>query len=147
MIAKQKKALREHYRQVRDALLPDERLAQSQEICTQIMQTELYAQAQSVLLYAAQGSEIDLSTLARDAWEKGKTVAYPRCLDGQGHMAFYTVDAPERLVPGKFSIPEPDEHHGVFWSDKRHSQITLQFSKTLAAPYRVEVQAWDHTPL
>ena len=110
MIAKQKKALREHYRQVRDALLPDERLAQSQEICTRIMQTELYAQAQSVLLYAAQGSEIDLSTLARDAWEKGKTVAYPRCLDGQGHMAFYTVDAPERLVPGKFSIPEPDEH-------------------------------------
>lgn len=45
------------------------------------------------------------------------------------------------------NIPEAGEKHGVFWSDKRHSQVTLQFSQTLAAPYRVEVQAWDHTPL
>lgn len=110
MIAKQKRALREHYRHVRDALSPEERLVQSREICMQISQTEAYAQAQSVLLYAALGSEIDLSLLAHDAWQKGKTVAYPRCFDGQGHMAFYVVDAPEQLVPGRYSIPEPDEH-------------------------------------
>ncbi len=90
-------------------MTPAQRAAQSREICAQILQSPMYQSASCVLLYAAKDEEIDLSCVAADAWEQGKTVAYPRCLDKAGHMAFYVVDTPERLVEGSFSIPEPSE--------------------------------------
>ena len=88
-------------------MLQEERAAQSREICTQILQSPVYQGVSCVLLYAATEHEIDLSAVARDAWEKGKTVAYPRCLDKAGHMAFFVVDSPARLEKGSFGIPEP----------------------------------------
>lgn len=87
----------------------EERAAQSREICARILQSPLYADAACVLLYAATGEEIDLGAVAADAWAKGKTVAYPRCLDKAGHLAFFVVDTPVRLVEGSFGIPEPSE--------------------------------------
>lgn len=107
MIKQDKSELRAHYRCMRDGILPEERAWQAREICELILSSEAYARAQSVLLYAAIGSEIDLSPVAHDAWEKGKTVAYPRCDDREGRMTFFAVQAPEQLVSGSFGIPEP----------------------------------------
>jgi 5-formyltetrahydrofolate cyclo-ligase len=104
-----KKELRAAYKAARADMTGEERAVQTREICTQILQSPMYADAPCVLLYAAMGDEIDLGAVAHDAWEKGKTVAYPRCLDKTGHMAFFVVDTPERLVEGSFSIPEPSE--------------------------------------
>lgn len=108
MTQQTKKELRAHYRSVREHISAAQREQESLAICEQILQSELYAASDSVLLYAALGEEIDLGALARDAWEQGKTVAYPRCLDREGHMDFFVVDSPERLVKGSFSILEPD---------------------------------------
>ena len=104
-----KKELRAAFKAARADMLPEDRAVQTREICAQILQSPLYADASCVLLYAATGDEIDLSTVAHDAWAKGKTVAYPRCLDRAGHMAFFVVDAPARLTEGSFGIPEPSE--------------------------------------
>lgn len=104
-----KKELREHYRAARADMQPEQRAAQAQEICAHILQSAMYQNASCVLLYAAKGEEIDLSAVAADAWATGKTVAYPRCLDKSGDMAFFVVDSPTRLVKGSFGIPEPSE--------------------------------------
>lgn len=104
-----KQELRAHYRAARANLTPEQRAAQSDAICAQILQSEAYAFASCVLLYAAQEHEVDLSAVAADAWKHGKTVAYPKCLDKMGSMAFFVVDTPERLVPGSFGIDEPSE--------------------------------------
>lgn len=104
-----KKELRAYYRAARAGLTPAQRAAQSSAICAQILQSEAYASASCVLLYAAQEHEIDLSALAAAAWANGKTVAYPKCLDKMGSMAFYVVDSPERLVSGSYGIAEPSE--------------------------------------
>ena len=104
-----KQELRAHYRAARAALTPEQRAAQSGAICAQILQSEAYASASCVLLYAAQEHEIDLSALALDAWANGKIVAYPKCLDNMGSMGFFVVDSPEQLQPGSFGIPEPCE--------------------------------------
>ena len=109
MIKEQKKALRAHFRAVRASITPENRAEECREICARILQSDAYMEANSLLVYAALGDEIDLSAVSHDAWRQGKTVAYPRCLDREGRMSFFTVDSPERLIPGSFGIPEPDD--------------------------------------
>ncbi|MBQ5792671.1 MAG: 5-formyltetrahydrofolate cyclo-ligase [Clostridia bacterium] len=104
-----KKELRAAFKAARADMLQEERAAQSREICTQILQSPMYADAACVLLYAATDEEIDLGAVAEDARARGKTVAYPRCLDKAGHMAFFVVDTPARLIEGSFGILEPSE--------------------------------------
>ena len=102
-----KKQLRAHYRAARADMLPEQRDAQTREICAHILQSPMYRAASCVLLYAATEGEIDLSCVAADAWERGKVVAYPRCLDKAGNMAFFAVESPEQLEKGSFGILEP----------------------------------------
>lgn len=101
--------LRAHFRAARADMTPEGRAAECREICARILESDAYAAADVLLLYAALGDEIDLLAIAHDAWRRGKTVAYPRCLDKDGHMAFFTVDSPERLRSASFGIPEPDD--------------------------------------
>ncbi len=104
-----KKELRAAYKSARAELTSAQREMQSLKICAHILQSSMYTEASCVLLFAARENEIDLSAVAADAWMQGKTVAYPRCLDKAGHMAFFVVDTPERLVEGYYGIPEPSE--------------------------------------
>ena len=104
-----KNTLRAAYKAARADMTPEERAVQTREICARILQSPMYVDASCVLLYAATGDEIDLGAVASDAWEQGKTVAYPRCLDRAGSMAFFVVDNPSRLIEGSFGIPEPNE--------------------------------------
>ena len=107
MNATDKRALRAQYRALRNQLTPAQRREETASICAQILRSRAYARADAVLLYAAQGSEIDLSAVAADAWVSGKAVAYPRCLDRSGRMAFFAVTSPAQLVEGTFGILEP----------------------------------------
>ena len=104
-----KNTLRAAFKAARADMTPEERAVQTREICARILQSPMYVDASCVLLYAATGDEIDLCAVASDAWEQGKTVAYPRCLDRAGSMAFFVVDNPSRLIEGSFGIPEPNE--------------------------------------
>ncbi len=108
MIDTKKRELRARFANLRDGMTPEQRAEQNARICAQILASDAYTQSDCVLLYAARGSELDLSAVAADAWQKGKVVAYPRCLDKSGRMAFFAVDAPERLTRGSFGILEPD---------------------------------------
>ena len=89
----------------RDALDADERAEKSRALCRALETLEELRGAKTVLGYAAVGSECDLGALyaALRAW--GAAVAFP--VTGEdGRMEAYVPDG--ALVPGRFSIPEPD---------------------------------------
>ncbi len=63
--------------------------------------------ADTVMVFYGTGREPDTAPLIRALLDRGKRVALPVCLPHRGMEARQVVD-PERLVPNRFGIPEPD---------------------------------------
>ena len=61
--------------------------------------------AQTILLYAAFGSEADLSALAEKAQAQGKTLAYPVC--GEAYSLTAAVPGPDGWEMGQYGIRTP----------------------------------------
>lgn len=89
----------------RDALPGREE--RSRAIQRQVLALPEYRRARRLLLYLSQGSEVDTWPLLDRALAQGRAVYAPRCLDGQGNMAFYRVFSREDLAPGRFGLLEP----------------------------------------
>ena len=89
----------------RDALLGREE--RSRAIRRQVLALPEYRRARRLLLYLSQGSEVDTWPLLDRALAQGRAVYAPRCLDGQGNMAFFRVFSREELAPGRFGLWEP----------------------------------------
>ena len=104
-ITGEKAALRKELLARRNSL-PD-REEKSRAIRRAVLALEAWAAAGTILLYLSAGSEPDTWDLLDQAWKQGKAVCAPRCLDGQGRMAFYRMPSPEALVPGRFGLWEP----------------------------------------
>lgn len=102
-----KSALRKRYRQIRGSLA-DEIARLSERICEKCASIPEFLSADTVLLYASKGSEVDLSSLFYKAREMGKTVCYPRCT-GEREMKFFRVDDLSELSEGAYKILEPSE--------------------------------------
>ncbi|MBR6677091.1 MAG: hypothetical protein IKL24_07165, partial [Clostridia bacterium] len=101
-----KKELRLTLRAQRDGIEADKRRAFSELICKSCLSLPEYTSAKVVLLYFPTGSEADLSLLAEDALQSGKTVAYPR-VEGKGMMTFFSITSLSMLEKGYFGIMEP----------------------------------------
>ena len=89
----------------RDALCAKPRAAASAEICRLLAELPELREARRVLGYAAVGSECDLSALYETLSARAVCFAFPVC-GADGRMEAF-IPAGE-LVPGRFSIPEPD---------------------------------------
>lgn len=100
-----KSTLRKKYKVIRESLF-EKAPEYSLEICKACATLEEFRGADTVLLYFAKGSEVDLSTLAAQAFDMGKCVAYPRCLK-DGEMTFHKISSFEELKKGAFGIMEP----------------------------------------
>ena len=103
-----KKELRRALRAKRDGMEAKKRRALSDRIAENCLSLPEYANARTVLLYFAKGSEADLSRLAEDALKNGKAVGYPR-VEGDGQMTFYRVSSLSQLEKGSFGIMEPEK--------------------------------------
>ncbi|MGI6254006.1 MAG: 5-formyltetrahydrofolate cyclo-ligase [Acutalibacter sp.] len=101
-----KSALRKELAARRNAL-PD-RAAKSRAIQDHVRALPGYLRAEKLLLYLSMGSEVDTWGIFQSALSCGKAVYAPRCLDGEGHMAFYRVKSREELKQGRFGLWEPD---------------------------------------
>lgn len=100
-----KQALRQHYRQVRQALGAETRLEASRVICARIEDWPVFQDAETVLTYMPMKSEVDLLPLLerfpRKQW------VLPRILPGEARqMAFHRYD-PQRLIRHAFGMAEP----------------------------------------
>jgi len=108
----QKDKLRKSYIEKRKQIPHDEKLALDARLCERFMSLVTYRYADTVLLYAPKGSEIDVMPIAVNALESGRSVAFPRCKDtedGIHHMDFHIVTSLDQLEPGAYGIREPME--------------------------------------
>ena len=103
-----KAAHREAARLVRDSMPAEQRAAASEAICRRIAGMASFGLCDTILCYAAIGTEVDPTALAKEALSRGKTVAFPVCAEESGVMEFYAVDSLDELsASGKYSIPTP----------------------------------------
>ena len=76
-------------------------------IIKRIAASEIFKNAQELLLYAPIGTEINLLPLARAAQMQGKRIAFPRCDTATNTLRFYYLQPNARLCAGAYGIPEP----------------------------------------
>lgn len=104
-ISSEKKELRRLALGRRDALGARERAGASLAICRLLAALPELSGVKTVLGYAAVGSECSLAALYETLAARGVTLAFPVAGPGGGMEAFVPAGP---LVPGRFSIPEPD---------------------------------------
>ena len=101
-VSEAKQTQRKAGRAARKALGPEERKAANAALCAFLWQLAAVQNAQTILLYAAFGSEADLSALAEKAQAQGKTLAYPVC--GEAYSLTAAVPGPDGWEMGQYGI-------------------------------------------
>ena len=104
-VSEAKQTQRKAGRAARKALGPEERKAANAALCAFLWQLATVQNAQTILLYAAVGSEADLSALAEKAQAQGKTLAYPVC--GEAYSLTAAVPGPDGWETGLYGIRTP----------------------------------------
>ena len=104
-VSEAKQTQRKAGRAARKALGPEERKAANAALCASLWQLAAVQNAQTILLYAAFGSEADLSALAEKAQTQGKTLAYPVC--GEAYSLTAAVPGPDGWEMGQYGIRTP----------------------------------------
>lgn len=99
---------RDAARLLRDAMPAEQRAACSAAIARRVIAMASFGLCDTILCYAAVGSEVDVSAIAEAALGRGKRVAFPVCSAEKGEMEFYAVTSLSELTEkNRFSIPEP----------------------------------------
>ena len=104
--AERKKVLRARALERRLAKSEGTRRQDSRAVCALVTDSDIFAGADCVLLYAPVRGEMDLTPLAGTALLRGITVGYPY-VSGDGRMAYRAVKDSETLTPGAYGIPAP----------------------------------------
>ena len=76
-------------------------------ITEQFLKSEIYRDAEDLLLYASFDAEADTHALIKNALEDRKRVYLPRCVPHSNILQFYRIDSPDELVPDAFGISAP----------------------------------------
>jgi len=100
-----KKSLRRVMLDRRCGLSPDEWAGLSCDIQHRLLDSELYAGARVIALYAPVKCEVDTSVVMREALGAGKTVLFPAVAGGA--LLFREVTGDDDFVRGAFGIAEP----------------------------------------
>lgn len=106
----EKKQLRAACRERRAAIPLEGKKRLDEMIRRHIARSEVFNEAETVLLYAPIKDEIDLLPLASVCFERGKRVAFPVTNRQEGRMEFRYLERGNRLVTSGeegFYIPEP----------------------------------------
>ena len=85
---------------------PD-RFSLDRMITGQFLKSEIYRDADELLLYASFDAETDTYALIDRALEDRKRVYLPRCVPHSNILQFYRIDSPKELVPDAFGICAP----------------------------------------
>ena len=99
--------LRTQYLEKRKAIPKEKKQAADKAICRKIASTVSFRFADTVMVYSALPSEIDITELIETALAQGKRVVFPRCVPGTPIMNFHVVTDLTALEKGSFSIMEP----------------------------------------
>ena len=106
--ARRKTKLRREILKRRDALSEAERLDKSNIIWSRVVQTWEFQQAESVMLYAAFGSEVCTDRLMESTLQAGKRLILPRVNRAAPELElYYVANAALQVESGFCGIPEP----------------------------------------
>ncbi len=100
-----KKELRKQYSHLRAEIR--DKVSKDMDITERLLEEEKIAEADTVLLYASFGSEVDTYLLIDKLIEIGKKVALPKC-GTERAMTFHLIGSVADLHEGMYRIPEPD---------------------------------------
>lgn len=105
-----KREIRKRLRERRDAISAEQAREWNDAIVARIAASEAFQCADTVLLYAPTGSEIDLMPLTLLAWERGIDVAFPVCDTEACTLSFRVLERGAELERGAYGImtPPPD---------------------------------------
>jgi 5-formyltetrahydrofolate cyclo-ligase len=111
------------------ALSESELKAQSEALCSKIIESKLYTSCTALLAYMPLKDEADVTPVIQDALSKGKKVFLPRVFPETNQMEFYRYDTRTKTAPGSFGITEParDEAQSfaAFLSNSKATPKTL----------------------
>lgn len=111
-----KSELRRELKAKRAALKNKEQL--SIAIAEGFINSDLYKNADTLLLYYAVAGEVSTEKILAKAFSDKKRVAYPVCIDGNGYMEFYFIEDADDLVEGMYNIKAPGQGCKKFTDDK-----------------------------
>ncbi len=114
IIRKQKDDIRAEYSARRAAMDPEEKKRRDAAICRAALSLVSFRFAEYVLLYAAMKNEIDIYDVAREALNRGKRIAFPRCDTAAHSMEYHTVGSLDELTPDAYGILEPPADAPVY---------------------------------
>lgn len=77
------------------------------DILKRIISLYQYQNSSLILTYVSKDIEVDTLMLIKQAWEDGKQVAVPKCIDGTRRMEFFYVTDFDMLEPSTFGVLEP----------------------------------------
>lgn len=101
-----KKELRALCRTKRKAIPAEQKTAWDQKLSRLLVSLFAFRDAGLILFFHPLPGEPDLLSAAEEALKEGKTVAFPRCTDGET-MRFFTVSSLEDFETGMYGIAEP----------------------------------------
>ena len=106
-MAMTKNELRKLLKERRATVSADERKQLDRAIVENVLASDAYQSADTLLLFAPLAGEVNLLPLVRAARKDGKQVAFPRCDTEKSSMDFFILLPEHRLAPGAYGIPEP----------------------------------------
>lgn len=71
--------------------------------------SDLYKNADELLLYYSVADEVSTDIIFSKALEDGKRIAFPVCIDGHGIMQFFYVEQENDLAEGMYGIRAPKQ--------------------------------------
>lgn len=115
-----KNKIRLLYKDVRNSLSESEHKIFSRNIMSALINSDIYKQAETILIFVSIGSEPDTMNIIEYSLNNNKKVAVPVCVEND--MFFYEIHSLSELQAGKFGIPTVSCNN---------SSIVTDFSKSL----------------
>ncbi len=102
-----KKDLRDFYKNIRKTMPLEEKTKADAQIARRFCSLYQYKRAKTLLCYVSTPIEVDTLGIIRQAWQDGKQVAVPRCVDDTRRMEFFLIRSMEDLERRTFGVLEP----------------------------------------
>ncbi len=109
-IREQKSELRKQFKAIRAAYSPDEKEKLDKKITNRLINMWKFREADIIFCYVSLRSEVDTHSIINFAFEQGKRVAVPRCVEGTRELEFYYIDSMDDLSAGTFGVLEPEQN-------------------------------------
>jgi len=100
-----KNELRKYYKNLRQSLTSDTVSEKSNIICGLFTESDLYKNAETVMLYSPIRNETDTRTIIKKAFEDGKRVVLPVTCGDDIYGVYLTAGSV--MAKGRFDVPEP----------------------------------------